>query len=110
MDLHEDAWVNIAENAEKPVLDFRNEFYHDAYVRELGEALEQSWEQEDRTLLKKLERRLTLSLGIEKCDLFLMFVDISRRQLMRAEGIAYMKGYFIGVEAGKIIQKHELLR
>ncbi len=91
-------------------MNFRNEFYYDRYLGELGESLENNYAQEDRILLKKLERRLLHALTPENQKLLIHFLDAHRRQFLRAEGNSYMMGFFMGLDAGKIIEKYELRR
>ncbi len=100
-------WLHMDDKGERILVDFRTEFSHDAYIRELGEAVENSLAHEENELLKELEYRLRQSLDKEKGELFLRYADTHRIQLMRAEGEAYIKGYFMGVEAGRILEKYE---
>ena len=101
------SWMDMDDKGERILVDFRTEFCHDAYIRELGEAVENSRAYEANELLKELEYRLMQSLDKEKAELFLRFTDTHRLQFMRAEGEAYIKGYFMGVEAGRILEKYE---
>lgn len=107
MEEQKEIWAKMQEHDSRLYVDFRDEFYHDAYVRELGEAVEDTYAQEDRLTLKKLEYRLKHLLNKEQLDVFIRFIDTFRVQLMRAEGNAYIKGYVMGVEAGKVLEKHE---
>ncbi|MCI9626062.1 MAG: hypothetical protein HFI90_04695 [Clostridia bacterium] len=100
-------WLDMEDIDDRILVDFRAEFFHDAYIRELGEAVENSRAYEDNDQLKELEYRLKQSLDKENEELFIRFMDTHRLQFMRAEGESYIKGYFMGVEAGRILEKYE---